>query len=228
MESGDLLLRQIGYIRTEFSTKFGVPRQSGLADAAGGAVVFLPEFQDPNYVRGLDTFTHAWILWGFSQARPSAATVRPPRLGGNQRVGVFASRSPFRPNPIAMSCVRLIGVTCTQAEGPIVSFAGADMVNGSPVYDIKPYVPADCRPEADTSFASTQAARLVVEDPKDLLAEIPESLRTAVVQLLSLDPRPAYHVNPDRIYGMEYGGFDIRFRVQDGTLKLEDVRRSQS
>lgn len=222
MKSEHITLRRIGRIHTAFTEKFGIPRQSGLAPAAEGKVVLEGTWSSEDCVRGLADFSHIWILWGFSEAGCASATVRPPKLGGNRRVGVFATRSPFRPNPIALSLVRLAGIE-KRNDSLQILFSGADMLDGSPVYDIKPYVPADCCPDARTGFAAGSEERLPVLDSDGRLSSLPEGCREAVQQLLSLDPRPAYHNDPERVYGMQYAGFDVRFQVSDGSIVVTDV-----
>lgn len=221
-----MLLRPIGYIETGFQDKFGVPRQSGLADAAHGRIVFREDLRDPNCTRGLETYSYIWVLWGFSKAGAFSPTVRPPRLGGNRRIGVFATRSPFRPNPIALSSVRMLSVEVTETDGPVITFAGADMVDNSPVYDIKPYIPADIHPEAETGFASIPQRLLAVADPDGFLDALPDHVAEAVRQALALDPRPAYHDSPHRVYGMTYAGCDVRFRVEETVLHIVDMRKA--
>jgi len=210
----------IARIRSDFSQKFGIPRQSGLVEELEAAIVFEPEFRDPEALRGLDGFSHLWLIWEFSQAKRDtwSPTVRPPRLGGNQRLGVFATRSPFRPNPIGLSCVRLVGVDLHTPDGPVIRVAGADLLDGTPIYDIKPYLPyADCKPDALGGFAAApKEATLTVELPDDLRDKIPEQKRAALMGVLAQDPRPPYQQDPERVYGMEFGGLEVHFRV-DGT-----------
>ncbi len=223
-------MKHIAHIRSDFPTKFGIPRQSGLVDELRSTVVFLPEFRNADALRGIDGFSHLWLIWEFSESvgKPWSPTVRPPRLGGNTRLGVFATRSPFRPNPVGLSCVRLLGVEQTK-DGPVLQIAGADLMDGTPIYDIKPYVPyADCHPEALGGF-TTQADDflLTVDFPVELLNNIPENRREALLAVLSHDPRPSYQSDPDRIYGMEFAGFDIRFRVKEKNLCVTEVNRSK-
>lgn len=217
----------IAHIHTDFPTKFGVPRQSGLVEALEGRVVFEGPYRNPDACRGLEGFSHIWLIWQFSQALREGwtATVRPPRLGGNKRMGVFATRSPFRPNPIGLSCVKLEGVELTGPQGPVLHVLGADLVDGTPIYDIKPYVPfSDCRPEATGGFAQEVRDRgLEVEFPPELLEKIPAERRGGLLALLAQDPRPSYQHDPLRRYGMPFGGWDIGFTVSDGVLKVYRV-----
>ena len=217
----------IARIRSDFSTKFGIPRQSGLVEELEAAVVFEPEYRNPDALRGLEGFSHLWLIWEFSQARREnwSPTVRPPRLGGNRRLGVFATRSPFRPNPIGLSCVRLLGVDLHTPEGPVIRVAGADLMDGTPIYDIKPYLPyADCKPQAVGGFASVpKEASLEVDCPGELLALVPEGKRAALLGVLAQDPRPQYQDDPERVYGMAFGGLEVRFRVVGDRLTVCQV-----
>ena len=223
----DLLMKCIARIRSDFPTKFGVPRQSGLVDALEALVVFEPEFRNPDALRGLDGFSHIWLIWQFSQAvrKTWSPTVRPPRLGGNARLGVFATRSPFRPNPIGLSCVRLLGVEEQPGLGPVLRVAGADLVDGTPIFDIKPYLPhIDARPEARGGFSETAAVhRLRVDFPDGLLRKLPLELREGAVQMLSQDPRPGYQRSSERVYGVTFGGYNICFQVKDDCLTVTDL-----
>ena len=217
-------MRVIARIRSDFAEKFGIPRQSGLVSTLRAAVVFEPEFRNPDALRGIADFSHLWLIWEFSEAvRESwSPTVRPPRLGGNERLGVFATRSPFRPNPIGLSCVRLEEVRQDQAHGTILIVSGADLMDGTPIYDIKPYIPyADAHPEARGGFAQdAPKPTLAVDFPPDLLARIPEDRREALCAVLALDPHPSYQNDPTRIYGMRFAGCDIRFTVNNSTLTV--------
>ena len=218
-------IRPIAYVRNGFPTKFGLPRQSGLVEALESVIVFEKEYAVPEALRGLEGYSHLWLIWGFHQAgdpQSWSPTVRPPRLGGNTRVGVFATRSPFRPNRLGMSCVRLLRVEKTREHGDVLVVAGTDMMDGTPVYDIKPYVPlTDCRPDATGGFTDTHEKRTVrVEIPEDVLEKIPAGEREAVRALLREDPRPAYQEDPERIYGFPYAGMELRFRVADGVLTV--------
>lgn len=219
-------MKIIGHIETDFSTKFGLPRQSGLCDALTGRIVLLPEYRREEAFRGLDEFSHIWLLWLFSQAEREEwfPTVRPPRLGGNRRMGVFSTRSPFRPNNIGLSCVKLDRIEQTD-DGPVLYVSGVDMMNGTPVIDIKPYVPvADCRPDATDGFTKyTKDYSLDVVFPHDLLGILPETKREGAVQMLSQDPRPAYIDDENRVFGVLYAGFDIRFTVSGNLLTVCEV-----
>jgi tRNA-Thr(GGU) m(6)t(6)A37 methyltransferase TsaA len=221
-------LDPIAHIRTEFPTKFGIPRQAGLVDSLRATVVFCPPYRDPEALRGLDGFSHLWLIWEFSQARRQgwSPTVRPPRLGGNARMGVFATRSPFRPNPIGLSCVRLEAVSPSGPEGPTLLVSGADLMDGTPIYDLKPYVPyADCHPEAVGGFAAqAPEGRLTVDVPEDLLARLPEGRREALREVLAQDPRPSYQDDPQRVYGFGFAGAEVRFRVEGGRLIVLDIQ----
>lgn len=205
-------------VRTDFPDKFGVPRQSCLVDGLRGRVVFEKEFRDPNCVRGLEEYSDIWLLWGFSESRQGvwSPTVRPPRLGGNERKGVFASRSPVRPNPIGLSRVRLERVEISASEGPVLHVSGVDMVDGSPVYDIKPFGWSDLQPAARIGFSAPGYPVLEARDPEGVLASVdPEDARV-LLDLLGQDPRPAYHDDPGRVYAMRYKDWTLRFRVGGG------------
>ncbi len=217
----------IARIQTDFKTKFGIPRQSGLVQEVKGKIIFEPDYRNADAVRGIEDFTHIWLIWQFSEAvrEQWSPTVRPPRLGGNKRMGVFATRSPFRPNAIGLSCVRLEKVEYTQSNGPVLHVSGVDLMDGTPIYDIKPYLPyADCHPEAVGGFASTpKEATLQVVDPNNLLSNLCEEKRTALVGVLSQDPRPTYQNDPKRVYGMCFGGYEVKFRVVDNQLWIESI-----
>ncbi len=221
-------MKPIAHIRSDFPAKFGIPRQAGLVAELKAQVVFEPEFRNPEALRGIDGFSHLWLIWEFSQNRREgwSPTVRPPRLGGNVRMGVFATRSPFRPNPIGLSCVQLDRVEWDGPQGPVLRVLGADLMDGTPIYDIKPYVPyADCRPEATQGFAPPDTnRRLEVEIPEELLNRVPKTHRAALQGVLAQDPRPAYQRDPERIYGFGFAGLEVRFSVQDGVLRVEEVR----
>lgn len=224
----DISIRPIGYIRSDFKEKFGIPRQSGRAPSLTAELVLLPQFKSPDYLRGIEEFSHLWLLFDFSLTRNEGyhATVRPPRLGGNKRVGVFASRSPFRPNHIGLSCVRLIEVKNT-AEGPVLVVAGADLLDRTPVFDIKPYLPyTDCRTNACGGYAAeTENYRLKVDFPEALLATIPEKKRAGLTECLADDPRPSYQAD-GREYGMRFAEFELRFTVQGDTLRVVGVEKA--
>ena len=217
-------LRPIARVHTDFGSKFGVPRQSGLVPELAAVLEFEPGFRSPEAVRGLEAYSHIWLIWQFSENadRGWSPTVRPPRLGGNKRVGVFASRSPFRPNPLGLSCVRLLEVKLDQERGPILLLGGADLVDGTPVYDIKPYVPyADSYPDAAGGFTDEVAWKpLEVDFPPELLERVPEEKRAALRGVLAMDPRPAYQEDPERIYGLAFAGLELRFSVAEGRLRV--------
>ena len=223
--SENLTLRPIGRIRTEFPEKFGIPRQSGLVEELRAVVEFEREFRAPEAFRGLEGFSHLWLLWHFTQSQGWSPTVRPPRLGGNQRVGVFASRSPFRPNPIGLSSVRLDRIAHTDALGPVLHVRGADLVDGTPILDIKPYLPyGDCHPEATGGFASEPARpTLEVEIPPALLERLSPDRREALRDVLALDPRPRYQQDPERVYGFLFAGREVRFTVDGDRLRVVDI-----
>lgn len=224
-------MRIIARIRGGFSQKFGIPRQSGLVEEVRSRVVFEKEFRDANALSGIEGYSHLWLIWEFSEnlGRDWSPMVRPPRLGGNTRVGVFATRSPFRPNPVGLSCVRLLGMEKTRTEGTVLWVAGADLLDGTPIYDIKPYLAyTDSRPDASGGFSDgVRDKKLSVIFPKELFALLPGEQRAAVCKILEGDPRPWYQEEPERIYGMEYGGFDIRFRVQEGKLTVCSVEKKE-
>ena len=224
-------MRVIATIRNDFPTKFGLPRQSGLVEGLRSLVVFEPEFRVPEALRGLEGFSHLWLIWQFHQAQREgwSPTVRPPRRGGNTRMGVFATRSPFRPNPIGLSCVRLEEIRPMEGLGHVLVVSGADMMDGTPVYDIKPYLPyADCHPEALGGFAQ-EAWRepLQVEIAPDLLLRVPQGRREALLGVLGQDPRPAYQHDPERVYGFAYAGMEVRFRVAGDALVVTDIQRKE-
>ena len=222
-----MALKVIAHIHTGFPTKFGIPRQSGLVDSLRGEVVFTPEYRSPDAVRGLEEFSHLWLIWQFSGAVREgwSPTVRPPRLGGNTRMGVFATRSPFRPNPLGLSCVRLERVELRPVLGPVLCVRGADLMDGTPIYDIKPYLPyADSHPEAAAGFtAHTQAHRLRVECAPALWALVPPEDRDALAGVLAQDPRPSYQHDPARVYGMEFGALELHFTVEGEVLTVRDI-----
>ena len=223
----DIRVRAVARIRNDFTSKFGLPRQSGMIDTLVSTVVFEPEFCNPDALRGLEGFSHLWLIWGFSENMRAdwSPTVRPPRLGGNVRMGVFATRSPFRPNPLGLSCVELRSVNLGNPSSPTLTVAGADLMNGTPIYDIKPYLPyADSIPGAVGGFAhGAPAAALTVEFPDRWLTLITPEKQPALLAVLAGDPRPAYQENPERVYGFGYGGFDIRFRVKGKILSVVEV-----
>lgn len=218
----------IARIHTDFATKFGVPRQSGLVEELESTIIFEPEYRNADALRGLEGFSHVWLVWVFDQAirETWSPTVRPPRLGGNTRLGVFATRSPFRPNPIALSCVRLAGIEVSEEHGPVLRLRGADLMNGTPILDVKPYIPyADCHPEALGGFATAPAGEtLEVVIPPNLLDRIPEKRREALRGVLAQDPRPHYQDDPDRVYGFVFAGMEVKFSVNGQQLNVVDIQ----
>ena len=217
----EISMNVIAKVHSDFPSKFGIPRQAGLVPELRAVLVFEPAFRNPDMLRGLEGFSHIWLIWNFSGNRQGgwSPTVRPPRLGGNRRMGVFATRSPFRPNPMGLSCVRLDEIQWDTPQGPMLVLSGADLMDGTPVFDIKPYVPyADCHPEATGGFTEQAGDFLLeVSFPPALLAQIPASQREALLGVLAHDPRPSYQHDPERIYGLSFGGYNVRFRV-DGKL----------
>ena len=220
-------MKTIAHIHTDFPTKFGIPRQSGIVASLQGKIVFEPEYRNADAVRGLEDFSHIWLLWEFSEAvRDSwSPTVRPPRLGGNVRKGVFATRSPFRPNPIGLSSVRLEKVDIDPQLGPVLYVSGADLMDGTPIYDIKPYIAyTDSHPDAVSGFASTPAEYLLdVDFPEELLIKVAENQRESLLDVLAHDPRPQYQDDPKRVYGMEFGGMEVKFKVEGMLLHVVSV-----
>ncbi len=223
----EAIIRPIAVMRSDFPTKFGIPRQSGLVNSLRSTIVFEPEFRNPDALRGLEDFSHIWLIWQFSEAvrKEWTPTVRPPRLGGNTRMGVFATRSPFRPNALGLSCVKVIGIEQTAENGTVIHVAGADLMDGTPIFDIKPYIPyGDCHPDALGGFTSTAKEYLLqVDFPQALLEILPKDKQEAALELLSHDPRPSYQEQSDRIYGLSFAGFDIRFSVDGDTLYVKEV-----
>jgi len=223
----EITIRPIARMRSDFPTKFGIPRQSNLVEQLRSTVVFEPEFRNADALRGLEGFSHLWIIWQFSEAVRTdwSPTVRPPRLGGNTRMGVFATRSPFRPNNLGLSCVRLEGVEYDTKDGPVIHVSGADLMDGTPIFDIKPYIPyADAHPDALGGFTDTAGEFLLeVEFPQALLTKLPPDKQDAAIGVLSHDPRPSYQRKPERVYGLPFAGFDIRFRVADEKLTVCEV-----
>lgn len=222
-------IRPIAYFRSPLKSKFGIPRQSGLVSQLAGTIVFEPEYRQIEALRGMEGFDYLWLIWEFSanSDAPKSLTVRPPRLGGNRRMGVFATRSPFRPNNLGLSCVRLERVEEDAALGPVIHVLGADLMDGTPIYDIKPYVGyADCHPDARSGFVDeTEWQQLEVEIPEDCAILFAADELEALRQTLSLDPRPHYHVDPSRLYGMPFGCYDVRFRVEGNVLRVTDCVR---
>lgn len=223
-------MRVIARIHSDFSSKFGVPRQSGLVDALESTIVFEPEFRNSDALRGLEGFSHLWLVWVFDQAirETWSPTVRPPRLGGNQRMGVFSTRSPFRPNPIALSSVKLAGIEQTAEFGTVLKIRGADLMDGTPILDIKPYIPyADSHPDAIGGFASAPAGEtLEVMIPEELLKIVPENRREALRGVLAQDPRPHYQNDPERIYGFGFAGLEVKFSVDGTQLTVTEIQKA--
>ena len=219
-------VQPIAYIHTDFKEKFGIPRQSGRAPSLTAKIVFTPQFRNEDALREIEGFSHLWLLFDFSLAHKTewSPTVRPPRLGGNRRVGVFASRSPFRPNPIGLSCVRLVRVEHTLDEGTVLIVSGADLLDGTPILDIKPYLPfADCVPDATAGYAEAHATDCVeVVFPEQLMKKIPKDKRMGLIDCLKDDPRPSYQ-DEGRSYGMRFADFDVKFTVKNGILTVTDV-----
>lgn len=225
----------IAHFHSAFPTKFGIPRQSGIVPELRGRIVFKPEYRNMDALRGLDGFDYLWIIWEFSANKTQAErgatswqpTVRPPLLGGNTQMGVFATRSPYRPNPLGLSSVQIERIELSPTEGPVIHVLGADLMDGTPIYDIKPYVTyADCHPGARSGFVDERPwQELNVIFPEELQKHFPKENLTALIRVLALDPRPQYQDNPDKIYGMPYEGYDIRFRVANGVLTVTEVVR---
>ena len=222
-------IQPIAHIHSDFPTKFGIPRQSGLAEGLMATIVFEPAYRVPEAIRGIEGFSHLWLIWGFSQSihQGWSPTVRPPRLGGETRMGVFATRSPFRPNGLGLSSVRLLAVQKDGGDGAILVVDGADLMDGTPIYDIKPYLSyTDSHPAAVSGFAQNGlSVSLAVVFPEPLLTMIPSDRRDGLIAALRLDPRPAYQDDPHRVYGFNFAGFDVRFRVADGVLTVVEVVR---
>ena len=221
-------MKIIAHIKNDFTSKFGIPRQSGLVPEMMSQIIFEPEFRNPDAIRGLENFSHLWLIWNFSQSKPTEAlTVRPPRLGGNKRMGVFATRSPFRPNPIGLSCVKIEKIEIDAELGPVISVLSADLMDGTPIYDIKPYIPyADCIPNAVGGFAdNVKEYRLNVNMPSDICGGIDEKFKSALYEILANDPRPSYQNEPERIYSFEFGGYKIRFKADEKNLTLTELKK---
>ena len=223
-------IQPIAHIHTSFPEKFGIPRQSGLAQSLPGKVVFKSEYRNPECIRGLEGFSHIWLIWEFSANRSQKwqPAVRPPRLGGNEYMGVFATRSPFRPNPLGLSCVELESVEYDAEYGPVINVKGCDLMDGTPIYDIKPYLRySDSRPEAVCGYVdSLEEAVLEVSVPDMMAAELEAAgILAPLMETLSLDPRPSYHNDPQREYGMSFSGYNVRFRVADGSVEVVDLKK---
>ena len=227
----DVNIQVIARMHSDFATKFGIPRQSGLVEELRSTIVFEPKYRNPDALRGLEDFSHLWIIWQFSEAVRTgwSPTVRPPRLGGNTRMGVFATRSPFRPNNLGLSSVRILGLEETREHGTVIHVAGADLMDGTPIFDIKPYIPyADSHPEATGGFTDTAGDFLLkVNFPAQLLEILPQEKRDAAVAVLSHDPRPSYQRKPGRIYGLTFAGFDLRFTVEEDTLTVCEITKQE-
>lgn len=223
----EISIQIIARMHSDFATKFGIPRQSGLVEELRSTVVFEPEFRSEDALRGISDYSHLWLIWQFSQAvrQGWSPTVRPPRLGGNTRMGVFATRSPFRPNNLGLSCVQLLGVERTEKYGTVLHVGGADLMDGTPIFDIKPYIPySDCKPDASGGFTDSAGDFLLkVDFPPVLLSKLPQEKRNAAVGVLSHDPRPAYQRTPDRVYGLTFAGHNIRFTVKGEELIVLEV-----
>lgn len=225
----EINITPIARMHSDFASKFGIPRQSGIVEELRSTIVFEPEYRNTDALRGMEGFSHLWLIWQFSQAVRTgwSPTVRPPRLGGNTRMGVFATRSPFRPNNLGLSCVRYLGMEETPQLGTVIHVGGADLMDGTPIFDIKPYIPyADCHPEALSGFTGgTEGEILEVTFPDALLQKLPSAKHAAVIGILAHDPRPSYQKNSDRIYGFSFAGFEIKFRVEENHLTVVDVYR---
>ena len=227
-ERAKMRITPIAHIRTDFPEKFGIPRQPGVVEELKGRIVFEPEYRNPDMIRGLEEFSHIWLIWEFSEnldetgnARWSP-TVRPPRLGGNDRLGVFATRSPFRPNPIGLSAVKIEKISEDKGIGPVIHVLGADMVDGTPIYDIKPYIPyADSIPEAKGGFTDNMEYKTLKVEWE--LEDIPDAVKDSLEKILSNDPRPHYQNDPDRVYGMSYAGYEVKFKVTGEVLTVLSV-----
>ncbi|MBQ0016875.1 MAG: tRNA (N6-threonylcarbamoyladenosine(37)-N6)-methyltransferase TrmO [Bacteroidales bacterium] len=221
----------IAHISSCYTSKFGVPRQAGIIDSPA-SIVFEPDYRVAEAVRGLEGFDYIWLIWQFNQTMRNgwSPTVRPPRLGGNSRIGVFATRSPFRPNHLGLSSVRLISIDYHSFQGPVLHIAGADLMDGTPIFDIKPYLPyADSHPDARSGFANQPTTHLLqVECPQELISSLPQSLRQTLIDTIALDPRPQYHHDPNRIYGMPFGGYEVKFKVAEGTATIVEIVDSHS
>ena len=225
-------MKIIAHVYTDFPTKFGIPRQSGIVPELKAQIVFEPEYRNPDALRGLEEFSHIWLIWKFSETEREewSPTVRPPRLGGNKRMGVFATRSPFRPNPIGLSCVQLDSIEWDTPNGAVLHVSGADLMSGTPIYDIKPYISyTDSRADATSGFVdSRDEARLVstittIDFPEMLLQKIPQEKREALLAVLANDPRPSYQNDSKRVYGLLFAGFDVRFSIEGSVLKVVEV-----
>ncbi len=227
--SQSISMQVIAHIKTDFTTKFGVPRQSGLVPAVKATIVFEPAYRNPDALRGLDGFSHLWLLWHFSEVKQDtwSPTVRPPRLGGNTRMGVFATRSPYRPNPIGLSSVTLDRIEWDTPQGAVLHVSGADLMDGTPILDIKPYLAyTDSHPDATGGFvAGLNDCAVEVDCPPALLDGLTAEQRDALLGVLAHDPRPTYQTDPERVYGMAFGGLEVQFTVADGILHVRDIQK---
>lgn len=223
-------LKTIAHMQSDFSSKFGIPRQSNIVDTLQSTIVFEPDYRNPDALRGLESFTHIWLIWGFSETERDtwSPTVRPPRLGGNARMGVFASRSPFRPNALGLSAVKISSIQQHPKLGPLIHVLGADLMDNTPIYDIKPYLPfADCHPEATGGYASAAPTPvLTVNIAEDVITPLPPQNRKALHDVLALDPRPSYQNDPNRVYGMPFAGYEIKFSVCDNVLTVHKIEKA--
>lgn len=224
---GRITIEPIAYIENNYKEKFGIPRQSGLSESVISKIVFESDYKDPNYFKGIEEFSHIWLIWYFSDVNKKhiKPTVRPPKLGGNKRVGVYASRSPFRPNRIGLSCVRVIKTDYNNKEGKVIYVVGADLMDGTPIIDIKPYLPyTDCRPDASNGFAFDNTIGLLdVKCSSDLLSKIPYDMVDGLIETLKHDPRPSYQNDSEKVYGMSYGEFQVKFKVNENELTIVDI-----
>jgi len=228
----ETIIRPIARYYGDLGEKFGVPRQAGVVEELEGSVVFEPQYRDPEALRGIEGFDRLWLIWQFSENLRKegdwSPTVRPPRLGGNTRMGVFATRSPFRPNALGLSCVRLLGIEQDREKGTVLRIGGADLMNGTPIFDIKPYIPyADAHPEARSGFAPDAGAKLAVEFPPALEALVPAEKRAALRGVLANDPRPRYQNDPERVYGLQFAGQNVKFTVEGDRLTVKDVGKRE-
>jgi len=221
----------VAYFHSPLTSKFGIPRQSGLSPTLAGTIVFTPEYRHPDAIRGLDGFDYLWLIWEFSanneQSAKDRLTVRPPRLGGNERIGVFASRSPFRPNNLGLSCVRIDSIEMTDSQGPVIHVLGADLMDGTPIYDIKPYLlTTDCHPEATKGFTQEhENYQLEVDIPEAIAKRLKPEKLEKLREVLAQDPRPAYHHDEDRVYGFPFDGYEVRFSVKNGTANVHTIHK---
>ena len=223
-------IEPIGYIRNSYKDKFGIPRQSNLVKNTESTIIFNEKYRDDNSLRGLEGYSHIWLLWIFSQTDSQkgwSVTVRPPRLGGNKRMGVFSTRSPYHPNRIGLSCVKIKSIEKTKEYGSVITVLGADLLDGTPIIDIKPYLTiSDCYPEAVCGFSDENADyRLKVDIPDDISLQFSDKTLSEISSILSYDPRPSYHESPERIYSMTYDIFNIRFIVENRVLKVIEIKK---